>query len=123
MAIARGTANCPIRSQSTAKRRQVRCRRVISPHKDRRTEPDYVTAIEELLDDSVDLLLLHDGPDHPEPGFRGCSAVRASLESRRPLLTIRGHAHWPRSLVGQPNGGQVLNADAQVFILSEGTRR
>lgn len=84
----------------------------------RRGEADYLETVNRLLRDPLDLLLLHDGPDHPEPGFKGWPGVRGLLENSRPLLTVRGHAHWPRPLVQQHNGGQVLNADAQVIVLT-----
>lgn len=83
----------------------------------RREEPEYVQAISDVLVASPDILLLHDGPDFPQEHFWGWESVRALIEREHRMLTIRGHSHWPMPLVELQNGGQVLNADAQVFVL------
>jgi Icc-related predicted phosphoesterase len=82
----------------------------------RRTEADYLRAIESVLDESPDVLILHDGPEG-DAKQRGSRMVRELLEEHSPVLVIRGHAHWqdPPAILG--NGTQVLNVEARVVVL------
>jgi hypothetical protein len=68
-----------------------------------------------------DILLMHDGPDVPEFGYRGTPAIREALELLNRPLVIRGHAHWEKPLAEFSNGLQVLNVDARVVILRKDT--
>ena len=65
----------------------------------RRTDDEYLLLLEALLESRTDILLVHDGPDAPLPGFRGSPLVRELVEQLRPSLVVRGHAHWERALV------------------------
>ena len=83
----------------------------------RRTEHDFLRAIEDLLEAQPDILLMHEGPDAPKRGFRGAPMVRELIELLRPELVVRGHAHWDEPFVELDGGVQVLNVDARVVIL------
>lgn len=87
------------------------------PH--RRTDDDYLHLLRGLLDFQPDVLISHDGPDGPMSGCRGSSLVREVIETSRPTLVVRGHAHWIEPLVELPNGTQVLNVDARMVVLRE----
>ncbi|HUG68117.1 MAG TPA: metallophosphoesterase [Pirellulaceae bacterium] len=85
----------------------------------RRTEDDFLRAIEDLLEEQPDILLMHDGPDAPSHGYRGSPLVRQLIELLRPALVVRGHVHWNEPFVELDGGVQVLNVDARVVILRE----
>ncbi|TWU02917.1 metallophosphoesterase family protein [Stieleria varia] len=87
----------------------------------RRTEDDFVEALELLLSESPALVVMHDGPDVPEFGFRGSPRMREAIESSEPTLIVRGHAHWKEPLATLSNGTQSLNVDARVVILTSQT--
>jgi len=83
----------------------------------RRLEDDYAEWVGLLASHGPDVLILHDGPDGPGPGFLGRSSARQALEATRPTLVVRGHAYWHEPLVTLANGGQVLNVDSRVVVL------
>ena len=84
----------------------------------RRTDEDYLSRLETVLHEPLDLLILHDGPDAPHHRLKGRANVRERIESRPPKLVVRGHDHWPVPLVELPAGVQVLNVDKRVVVLS-----
>ena len=86
------------------------------PH--RRAEEDYLEALQTVLIEAPDVLLLHDGPAGSDRQ-RGSWRVREILEAHPPVLVIRGHAHWREPLAELPNGTQILNVDARLVILRE----
>lgn len=86
----------------------------------RMTEPDYLAAVERVLEAGVDILALHDGPDFPPLGLLGIPKVREVLERRPPVLVARGHCYWKEPLVTLEGGSQVLNADSRVVVLTAG---
>ena len=86
------------------------------PH--RRSEEDYLTTLNLLLDEYPDVLLMHDGPDGREPGQRGMSRVREMLIASSMGLVIRGHAHWDQPFAEFEDGLQILNVDARVVVLT-----
>jgi hypothetical protein len=86
------------------------------PH--RRSEADYLATLRRLLVPRPDLVLMHDGPDGPDPGQRGLSQVREILQESEIGLVIRGHAHWPHLFAEFEAGLQILNVDARVVILA-----
>lgn len=83
----------------------------------RKTERDFEDYILSLTQDEPDVLLMHDGPDIPELGYRGSPRIREALGALAKPLVVRGHAHWKRALAELPGGLQVLNVDARVVIL------
>lgn len=85
----------------------------------RRAADDFVEQMVGLTDSAPDILIMHDGPDCPEFGFRGTPMIREALAMCEPTLIVRGHAHWDRPLVELDSGHQVLNVDARVVVLAE----
>lgn len=85
----------------------------------RRSEEDYLFNLELLLEEQLDVLIMHDGPSGNEPGQQGSSRVRTLLEQSQVPLVVRGHSHWDNPLIQFDNGLQVLNVDARVVILTE----
>jgi Icc protein len=86
----------------------------------RRSDDEFARRIDELLAARTDVLLMHDGPDAPQHGFRGSPIIRLAIERSPPTLLVRGHAHWDTPLVELPGGTQVLNVDARVVVLQVG---
>ena len=84
----------------------------------RRTEDDFVEALELLLCDSPAIVVMHDGPDVPNFGFRGSPRIRQVFEKSEPTFVVRGHAHWKEPLTELSNGTQVLNVDARLVVLA-----
>lgn len=84
----------------------------------RRSEDDYLATLRRLLHLRPDVLLMHEGPDGPDPGQRGLSQVREMLLETGTGLVIRGHAHWPQPFAEFESGLQVLNVDARVVVLT-----
>ena len=85
------------------------------PH--RRTDQEFAQALELLLSEPADILVMHDGPDVPARGLRGSPAIRHAVERLRPPLVVRGHAHWVEPLVELGQGTSVLNVDSRLVIL------
>ncbi|QDV40655.1 hypothetical protein Enr13x_04890 [Stieleria neptunia] len=85
----------------------------------RRTEDDFIEALEQLLCDAPAIVVMHEGPDLPELGFRGSPKIRHVLERSESTLVVRGHAHWNQPFAELSNGPQVLNVDARVVILTK----
>lgn len=84
----------------------------------RRSEEDYLFAIESVLESQPDVLILHDGPDDPGLKQRGSSSVRETLEAHGDVLVVRGHSHWSQPFVELKHGVQVINVDCRVAILT-----
>jgi 3',5'-cyclic-AMP phosphodiesterase len=82
----------------------------------RRSETDQLRAIGRVLDQGVDILLLHEGPHGEDDGQRGNGAIRAAIEGGGVGLTICGHDHWRVPLAAHRHG-QILNVDARVVVL------
>jgi len=85
----------------------------------RRHEDDYLETLERLLNEQIDVLLMHEGPDDAMPGQRGNTRIREVLERSSSCLVIRGHSHWHDPFAEFTSGLQVLNVDARIVILTE----
>lgn len=85
----------------------------------RLAESTYLSHLKKLLLKQPDILLVHQGPLHPQsPREReGSDAIRVLLESSPPNTICCGHDHWAQPHVLYANGSQVLNADARCFVL------
>ena len=83
----------------------------------RKTEEEFEAYIQNLQQKEPDVLLMHDGPDIPELGYRGSPRIRQAMTSLSLPLVVRGHAHWENAIAELQNGIQVLNVDARVVIL------
>jgi Icc protein len=88
------------------------------PH--RRTEDEYLFALECLIEQKPDVIVTHDGPEGLEAGQRGSSRARELFEETPVSLLVRGHAHWDNPFCTLSGGTQVLNVDARVVILIDG---
>ncbi|MCH9647310.1 MAG: metallophosphoesterase [Deltaproteobacteria bacterium] len=84
----------------------------------RRDEAEFYAAINMVVDEKPDVLVLHQGPrgrrDQP-----GDESVRDRLQGWVSSLTICGHSHWNDPLGEIEGGPQILNVDARVVILTE----
>lgn len=85
----------------------------------RRTLPDFIAAVDEVLAARPDLLVLHQGPPPVSGGTRGIPELRERLSSvdTRDLLVVFGHDRWKQPLEILPNGVQLLNVHGRVVIL------
>ncbi len=84
----------------------------------RKTETHYLNQLENLLFQSLDVVILHDGPNG-DSRQGGTVRIREILEEFPPVFVIRGHCHWRNPLATLNNGTQVLNVDARLVILRE----
>lgn len=93
------------------------------PSKPQRTaEKNYLQALQTLLNNNPDLLILHETPDYPPLDYMGNAAIRAVVEqATSPTTLITGHCHWEEPLVQLENGITILNADTRVIILEKET--
>jgi len=83
----------------------------------RRTEDDFLAAMESVTDKKPDLLLLHQGPDAPNNGQRGDTSIALSLVTGFAGLTVFGHTQWYWPWLVPMGAGQVLNVDARVVVV------
>lgn len=84
----------------------------------RRHHEDYMAAVELVLEQRPELLVLHSGP----PGDRtqrGVSEIRDALLEAAPLLVVCGHTDWENPLHELANGSQILNVHARAVLLSQ----
>lgn len=82
----------------------------------RKAEHDFLAAVDLLLGEEPDMLVLHEGPCGARPQ-RGNTQVRDAIESGASALTVCGHVHWQDPLAELANGGQVVNVDSRVLVL------
>ncbi len=83
----------------------------------RKTEADFLSGVQLVLENNPDLLVLHYGPTGEE-SQRGSVEIREIIEQNPPSLTICGHVHWDESLATLNKTSQILNVDSRAFILS-----
>lgn len=89
------------------------------PRKPRRKSPrEFARFVRKLAPTTLDVLMLHGGPDVPADSLGGSADVRLALDRLAGLLVICGHAHWPTPLATIRGGAQVLNVDSRVVVLS-----
>jgi Icc-related predicted phosphoesterase len=82
-----------------------------------RRKKDYVGALERLLGEEPDLVLLHQGPDIPGEGLAGHRAIRRAIRRTSKPLVVCGHSHWKTPLASIGRGPQVLNLEARGLLL------
>jgi Icc-related predicted phosphoesterase len=80
-------------------------------------EADFLTELGLVLDQSPDLLILHQGP-FGQHAQRGSALVQAALLRKPPALTVCGHVHWENPLAQLTSTSQILNVDSRVVLLS-----
>jgi 3',5'-cyclic-AMP phosphodiesterase len=86
------------------------------PKPGRRVESEQIAMIERAIDGTLDVLVLHEGPDGDEERQRGNSTIRSLIEAGGVGLTICGHDHWPAPLAAHEHG-QILNVDTRVVVM------
>lgn len=84
----------------------------------RREEAAFVALIEKVLRRKPTILILHEGPSGPDQRRDPRPGVDAVLDRFPRTLTICGHNHWSRPLLALPRGGQALNVDHRVVLLT-----
>lgn len=83
----------------------------------RRTDNDFLLAMERVTNQSPDVLLLHQGPDDPDSNRRGDPGIALSLATGYSGLTVFGHSHWGWPSLIPIGGGQALNTDGRVVVV------
>jgi hypothetical protein len=83
----------------------------------RRTEADFLSAVEKVTRRRPDLLLLHQGPADEERGRRGDPDVALSLATGYEGLTVFGHTRWQWPWLMTLGAGQVMNVDGRVVVV------
>jgi Icc-related predicted phosphoesterase len=80
-------------------------------------EADFLTELSLVLDQSPDLLILHQGP-FGQHAQRGSALVQDTLLRKPPPLTVCGHVHWQNPLAQLTATSQILNVDSRLVLLS-----
>jgi len=81
----------------------------------RKTESEFDAALERLLEDDAEVVILHEGPPGNGRKQRGRQGVLDVLGTERRTV-ICGHAHWDTPLA-EHGALQVLNVDARALLL------
>lgn len=83
----------------------------------RRLEKDFRKAIQDIVKDLPNILILHEGPNDAEAKLIGNESIRAELATASNLLVICGHSHWKVPMTTLPKRVQVLNVDTRAVVL------
>lgn len=83
----------------------------------RREERAYLDAMDALLRQDLDVLVLHEGPGDSARGLPGVDAAGRLLAAAPRTLVVRGHDHWEEPIAEFDGGAQVLNVDARAVVL------
>lgn len=86
----------------------------------RREESEFLDHLVKALASDPDVVVLHEGP-HGDDGQRGNAAIGQWVDEH-PALVICGHVHWQTPLHLRPRGGQTLNVDGRVVVLTREPR-
>jgi len=81
----------------------------------RRGTDEFLGLVDRVIDQRVDVLVLHEGP-HGNEDQRGNEDVRTTLEAGAVAFTVCGHCHWETPLASHESG-QILNVDARCVVL------
>lgn len=82
----------------------------------RRDLDDYMAALDLVLEQRPEVLVLHSGPPG-DRAQRGVAEIRERLLKAPPLLVICGHTDWDYPLYELANGSQILNAHARAVLI------
>ena len=82
----------------------------------RKTPASFTNALLEVLVQSPDVLILHEGPPGPDPAQRGQIELEDTVQQRPPPLLVSGHVHWnePFATVGAMTH---VNVDGRAMLL------
>ena len=64
----------------------------------RREEKEFLRALQKVLSEKPQMLVLHHGPDANRGELRGHEAIRQALDRSGELPVICGHVYWPEPL-------------------------
>ena len=81
----------------------------------KRDEDEQLLRLELVLDEGVDVLVLHEGPEHA-PMFEGSQAIRERILRKKTPLTVFGHTGWREPLVELSAGVMGLNVHERVIV-------
>jgi 3',5'-cyclic-AMP phosphodiesterase len=85
-----------------------------SSRNNRKTELDFLAAVDQCSTSRTNLLLLHQGPKGTTDAARGLDLINSRLQRRSNLLVLFGHCHWPFPF--QTEGRNLFcNVDARVL--------
>jgi Icc protein len=83
----------------------------------RRGEPEFIAALQAVLAEKPDILILHEGPEMPGHPETGNPKIGEVLSGARNLLVVSGHRRWEEPLAEIVGGPQILNVDERVVLL------
>lgn len=90
----------------------------------RRSADEHIGALQRVLDERPDIVILHEGPNGDSSRQYGNPRIRAALEASDAALVICGHDHWFRPLasIDVPGRGplQILNVEGRAVLLTPG---
>jgi Icc protein len=81
----------------------------------RRPAEEFLALVDRVIDQTIDILVLHEGP-HGDEDQRGNADIRATVEAGEVGVTVCGHCHWDEPLASHASG-QILNVDARCVVL------
>jgi len=80
----------------------------------RKTEAEFLAAVQRCSNSRTDILLLHQGPEGPTEAERGLGAVNDVLKKRSNLLVMFGHCHWSQPFHSEGRN-LFCNVDARIL--------
>lgn len=80
----------------------------------RRDEDEQLERVERVLQEGLDVLVLHEGPCGASPSQPGWSELDTRIARAGAPLTICGHVHWDAPLAPR---ARVLNVDARAVVI------
>jgi 3',5'-cyclic-AMP phosphodiesterase len=85
-----------------------------SGRNNRKSESEFLVAVDQCSTSRTNLLLLHQGPKGATDEARGLDLINARLQRRANLLVLFGHCHWPFPFVMEGKN-LFCNVDARVL--------
>ena len=82
----------------------------------RRASEEFLALVDRVIEQSIDVLVLHEGPSGDDDQS-GNIDIRAAVEAGGVGFTVCGHSHWDEPLASHASG-QILNVDARAVVLT-----
>lgn len=83
---------------------------------ERKSEANFLKALEKTESSNPIITILHQGPDDPVNDQLGEPFIREFIECTNPGLFVFGHCYWKEPLINIGES-QALNVDSKVFVL------
>ena len=83
----------------------------------RREESEFVSALELVLENNPDILVVHQGPNG-DASQRGSELVRRIILKNPVPLTVCGHVYWQQPLAFLDASSQLVNVDSRALVLT-----